>query len=291
MSRAMILVKLQMRLQKPAFHKGFDVNKLRNAQAASSQMPPVAGVSYEESLLGGCTVDIATPKTVCGDAIIYYIHGGGFVSGDPRNYRAFSSFLAKESGYPVYGVVYRLAPDYPFPAAPEDCYSVYMELVKANSDKKIFLVGESAGATLAIVTTLMARDRGMRIPNAVVAYAPGADFSGTIERPFTKKKDLVIDVNGLDELRKMYCPEDSKNPYASPYFAEFHNFPPTRIAWDKNETLAPDGRLLAQMIRDAGGYVEVKEWEGTFHTFEMMPTILPEAKEEVLNSIGFLKKV
>lgn len=200
----MNLIRLQMRLRKPVFRKGFDVAKLRKAQAASNQMPPVAGVTYEEKAMGGCVVDVAIPKICAGDAVIYYIHGGGFISGDPRNYRAFTSFLAKESGYPVYGVVYRLAPEHPFPAAPEDCYAAYVALLRTCPDKKIYFVGESAGATLAIVTTLMARDRGIRMPDAVVAYAPAADLSGMIDRPISKTKDPVINRDGLDQLRKLY---------------------------------------------------------------------------------------
>lgn len=290
MSRSMNIIKLQMRMQRPAFRKGFDVKKLRQAQAASSQIPLVEGVTFEEKTIAGCIVDAAIGENVRDDAIICYIHGGGFVSGDPRNFRSFTSYLAKESGWPVFGVVYRLAPEHPFPAAPEDCYGVYLALTEAYPDKKIYLVGESAGATLAIVTTLMARDQGARIPDAVVAYAPGGDFSGTMKRPVSKKKDPVLNVNVLDELRNMYCPDAATNPYASPCFAEFGDFPPLRIVWDADETLAEDGRVIAQKAKAAGAYVEAKEWTGTFHTFEMMPTILPEAREEVNDSIAFLKR-
>lgn len=291
MSRAMKMIKLQMRMQRPAFRKGFDVKKLRQAQAASAQIPLVQGVVFEEKTIGGCIVDVAAPDHMRDDAIIYYIHGGGFVSGDPRNFRSFTSYLAKESGWPVFGVVYRLAPEHPFPAAPEDCYGVYLALAEAYPNKKIYLVGESAGATLSIVTTLMARDRGVRIPDAVVAYAPGGDFSGTLKRPLSKKKDPVLNSNVLDELRNMYCANDARNPYVSPVFADFRDFPPLRIVWDADETLAEDGRVIAQKAKDAGVYVEAKEWQATFHTFEMMPTILPEAREEVNDSIAFLKNL
>ena len=291
MSRAMKIIKLQMRMQRPAFRKGFDGKKLRQAQAASSQIPLVQGVAFEEKTIAGCIVDVATPDNMRDDAIIYYIHGGGFVSGDPRNFRSFTSYLAKESGWQVFGVVYRLAPEHPFPAAPEDCYGVYLALAEAYPDKKIYLVGESAGATLSIVTTLMARDRGVRIPDAVVAYAPGGDFSSTLKRPLSKKKDPVLNSNVLDELRNMYCPNDAMNPYVSPAFANFRDFPPLRIVWDADETLAEDGRVIARKAKNAGVYVEAKEWQDTFHTFEMMPTILPEAREEVNDSIAFLKNL
>lgn len=73
-------------------------------------------------------------------------------------------------------------------------------------------------------------------------------------------------------------------------FADFHDFPPLRIVWDADETLAEDGRVIAQKAKDAGVYVEAKEWQGTFHTFEMMPTRLPEAREERNDSIQFLKR-
>lgn len=77
MNRSMKIIKLQMRLQRPAFRKGFDVKKLRQTQSASSQIPPVQGVAFEEKSIGGCTIDTAIPENTQNDAIIYYIHGGG----------------------------------------------------------------------------------------------------------------------------------------------------------------------------------------------------------------------
>lgn len=289
MSKAMKIVRLQMRLQRPPFRKGLDPVKLRAAQASSGKMPPVAGVSYREDRLRACGVDLAIPETVCPDAVILYIHGGGFISGDPRDYRAFTSFLAKESGFPVYGIIYRLAPEHPFPAGPEDCFSAYAALVQRHPDKKICLIGESAGGTLVLATTMMARDRGLRLPDAVVSYAPGAFFDETIDRSQHRAKDPVVDARALKELGQLYCPQPTQEPYAWIGYGDFHNFPPVRIVWDADETLAPDSRFLAKKLREAGGYLETREWTGTFHTFEMLPTLLPEARQEVLDSIAFMK--
>lgn len=290
MSKTMRIVKLQLRLQKPAFRKGLDIAKLRKTQAASVSMPPVESVTFREETLGGCPVDVAVPAECRDDAAIFYIHGGGFISGDPRNYRSFTSFLAKESGWPVYGVIYRLAPEHPFPAGPEDCCAAWKALSEANPHKKLYLVGESAGGTLVLVTALMARDRGLRRPDAVVSYAPAACLGESLDRSGAGRRDPIVSPGAIPALQALYCPTDPANPYASPSYASFHDFPPLRIVWDRDETLAPDGRLLAGKVREAGGYIESREWEGTFHTFEMIPTVLPEAREEVLASIEFLKK-
>lgn len=291
MSIQMKLLINKLRKQPATMRKGFDLELLRQGAAASGNIPPVSGVSYEERTLGGCVVDIATPKNVSEDGVIFYIHGGGFVSGDPRAVRSFTSFLAKNSGYRVFGVIYRLAPEHKFPAAPEDCYAAYTDLAAAYPDKKLFLLGESAGATLVIATTLMARDRGTRMSDAVVAYAPDADFSGRTDRSACRGKDIVVDPDVLEDLKQMYCPDNAEHPYASVGMDDFHDFPPLRIVWDAGETFAVDGRQLAQKAKNAGSYVEAKEWSGTFHTFEMLLTILPEAKRELKDSIAFLKQI
>ena len=96
---------------------------------------------------------------------------------------------------------------------------------------------------------------------------------------------------GLEpRLREMYCPDDPANPYASICLADYHGFPPLRIVWDADEALSPDGREIAEKARQAGVAVEAKEWTGTFHTFEVLGKILPEAVEEMTDTLNFIEK-
>lgn len=292
MSIQLKLILKQMKSQGKSFAKDFDVEEVRKTAKMSAQMPPVKGVTYEEILLGGRETDVAIPKNPREDAVIMYIHGGGFVSGDPRYVRSFTSLLAKKAKMKVYGITYRLAPEYKFPTAPNDCLDAYKALRELLPDKKVILLGESGGATFVIVTTLMARDNNVKLPEAVVAYAPCGDITGRIDRSPYKDTDPSVGYGALDTARELYCPddEDVKSPYASPCLADYHGFPPLRLAWDKGEALSPDSREIAEKAKAAGVEVEAKEWEGTFHTFEMLASLLPEAVKEIEDSVKFMEK-
>lgn len=288
MSIQLDMILEQMKAQKQSFHEDFDVENLRQTAQMSAQIPPEKDVDFAEILLGSRNSDMAIPPKPREDAVIMYIHGGGFVSGNPKYVRSFTSFLAKKSKMKVYGITYRMAPEYQFPAGPNDCLESYEALVQMLPDKKIIVLGESAGATYAIVTALMARDKNIRLPDAVVAYAPCGDITGRIDRAAYKDTDPVIGYNALDKIRNLYCPEDADDPYASICLADYKGFPPIRIVWDAGEVLSPDSREIVNKAEKAGVHVEAKEWKNTFHTFELLGAMLPEAVEEINDTVRFI---
>lgn len=288
MSVQLEMIVEQMRAQGQSIHAEFDVERLREASRMSGQIPPEKGVRFGEIMLGTRKTDVAIPESAREDAVIMYIHGGGLVSGDPRYVRSFTSVLAKTAEMKVYGITYRLAPEYKFPAAPEDCLEAYKKLREHLPEKKIILLGESGGATLVIATTLMARDQHIRLPEAVVAYAPLGDITGAIDREPYRESDPVVGYGAEERIRSLYCPKDAQNPYASVCLAAYHGFPPLRIVWDAKEALSPDSRIIAEKAENAGVYVESKEWENTFHTFEMLGSMLPEAMEEIAETVRFI---
>lgn len=288
MSIQLDMMLAQMKAQGKSLHENFDVEVLRRTAQMSAQIPPEMDVEFKEVTLGSRESEIAIPLKAREDAVIMYIHGGGFVSGNPKYVRSFTSFLAKKSGMKVYGITYRMAPEFKFPVGPNDCFDAYEALTQMLPDKKILLLGESAGATYVIVTALMARDKNIRRPDAVVAYAPCGDLTGRICRSAYKDTDPVVGYNALDKIRTLYCPEDAENPYASVCLADYKDLPPLRIVWDAGEVLSLDSREIAAKAEIAGVYVEVKEWNNTFHTFELLGAMLPEAVEEINDTVSFM---
>ena len=91
------------------------------------------------------------------DKLVFYIHGGGFLGGSSASRRNFTGYIAKELSYNVWSTDYRLAPEHPFPAAPEDCLSHYRAILKRYHPQNIAIVGESAGGNLVASTLLSAR--------------------------------------------------------------------------------------------------------------------------------------
>lgn len=292
MSIQLIMMKAMMKKQRGTFGRNLNINALREAGKESGRMPAEKGAKIEDFTLGGVDAEIIIPENMREDAVVLYIHGGGFVSGSGRNFHIFTSYFAINSKLKIYSIDYRLAPEHPFPAGPNDCLSAYKALTELEKGKKIILLGESAGANLVLVTTLEAKDADLTLPAGIVAYAPLTDASGAVDSSAFIKTDLILGEGAVETLCDLYCPnEDLKNPYISPYYGNYDKFPPLRIVWDAGEQLCPDNRRFVEKLKKTNMYLETKEWQKTFHTFEMLAKLLPEARNEISDSINFINKV
>ena len=108
--------------------------------------------------------------------LIYYIHGGGFTLGSSGTALPLLLELSHRLGVTCFSLDYRLAPEHPFPAAPEDALAGYRALLELGYDpRRIAVCGESAGATLALVLLQQARQAGLSLPAAAVAISPVTD--------------------------------------------------------------------------------------------------------------------
>lgn len=288
MSIQLKLINLMMRMLGPAMGPDFDVDKLRKQSQQPGQLPYEKSVHWASEVLAGREVYVAAPENAREDALILHIHGGAFVSGSAKYARTFTSSLAKMARMKVYSIDYRLAPEHPFPAGVNDCFEQYVALREQFPHQQVALVGESAGATLVIVVALMARDRGVSLPACVVAYAPCGYVTDEVNRP-RRTTDFAIAHAALKRVNQFYCPQDAKNPYASPCLAEYHAFPPLRIVWDVGEQLAFDSAILAEKAKQAGVLVEAAAYRGTFHTFAALGNLLPEARQEIQASGKFIE--
>lgn len=259
-------------------------------EAAQSHMPLEPGVHFEACKFGEMDAELAIPENARKDAIIVYIHGGGLVCGNALTSRGYSSMLAGESKIPVYAFSYALAPEHPFPAGVNDCFLAYKEILKRHEGLPVFLVGESGGAYLCITTSLMAREAGITMPAGIVPYSPVIDFSGTIDRSRNEKKDITVTPLGLEALARMYCldKDQLKNPLVSPYFADFSDLPPIMLAWDNDETLAPDSEIVAEKAKKAGVEVSGKGYDSCFHAFAITGRGTPESAEILKDTISFI---
>ena len=291
MSMQMTLAKWMLKRRGQIMGPDFNVETLReNTENFSRWLPVVKNVKFKTESLAGHESELADPGTPREDAIIVHIHGGGFVSGSAKSSRSFTALLAKQANSKVFSLDYRLAPEHTFPAAVNDCFEQYHDLVNQYPERKIVLIGESAGGMLVIAIALIARDRGMKAPACVVANAPGADLTRDVDRPKMNDTDLILSHQAIKKVGELYCPEGAKNPYASPRFADYHDFPPLRIVWDAGEHLSFDCRILAKKARQAGVIVDQKEYQNAFHAFQILGKFLPEAKKDIQMSIAFMEK-
>jgi acetyl esterase/lipase len=184
----------------PKFDGEIDPVKMRAViENAQKRMPAEPGVTFTPDTLGGVEVELCMGVNTRKDALILYIHGGGLICGNAFSSRGYGSMLAGETKIPVYAISYRLAPEHPFPAAVDDCFNVYTDIVKRYPGIPVFLIGESGGAYLSVITTLKAKAEGIKVPAGIILYSPILDMSGSLDRSANEGKGLYHNICGACE--------------------------------------------------------------------------------------------
>lgn len=206
--------------------------------------------------------------------IIYYIHGGGFVGACTKERMPFVSTLAKDFGYNVFSLDYRLAPEFMYPCALHDCLDGYEWLLKQYAPENILLLGESAGGTLVLALSLLLRDRGLPLPKAVCSNSPAtqmAEYTESYER-FSLKEDFIVVKGILENTEGIYFnKEDVKDPYVSPLYGDLKGLPPIFITASECECLLDDARRMADRLLEAGNDARLKTYPGLCHAFIISP--------------------
>ena len=170
-------------LRQAAFPVDSDVNEQRRMMreiVSAQPLPPdvtVTAAALGDIPTAEITVDGIEPRHV-----ILYFHGGVYALGDASDPAGLASQIGRRTSATVISVGYRLAPEYPYPAAVDDALAAYEALVHNGTDPSdIALAGESAGGGLAVATLVNARDHGLPLPAAAFVMSPYVDLtlSGT----------------------------------------------------------------------------------------------------------------
>ncbi|TYC66574.1 alpha/beta hydrolase [Streptomyces sp. CB01881] len=229
-----------------------------------------------------------------GAGTILYFHGGGWVFGSPETALSLTGNLVARTGLGAYSPHYRLAPEHPFPAAIEDTLSAYRALLDRGEDPSaIVFAGDSAGGGLAVTTCLAARDAGLPLPAAVLAFSPGTDATRTGESMDTKEGiDPIFTRAALEHTGAMYLAgADPRQPLLSPALhADLTGLPPMLIQVGANEVLLDDSTRLAARARAAGVDVILDVTADVPHVFQSFAGVLDEADEALDRAALFLRQ-
>lgn len=228
--------------------------------------------------IAGINACAITPKNQTQDAVILYLHGGGYSYGSLSYATGFASELAYRTGAVVVPIEYRLAPENKFPSAIEDALLSYEYLLASGyQGEKIFIFGESAGGGLAYSLTFKIRECGLPMPAGIITLSPWADLTqSSISMQENKRRDPSLTKFGLDYftknlfgIKKLSLLEKSKveNPYASPVYGDFSNFPKTLIFVGGDEILLDDALTLAGRLGEAGVLVKTKITPKMWHCY------------------------
>ncbi len=237
---------------------------------------------------------ISVPETPNSPVILYF-HGGGYVAGSINSHRGLGVKLARASKSRVILIDYRLAPEYPFPAALEDAVEVYQWLILSEGikPKNIIIAGESAGGGLTISTLLKLKNEKFNLPAAGICLSPYMDLAVTGESVNTKadidprvtKEDLLFCAN------QYLGDENPKNPYASPLYADLQGLPPIFIQVGTSEILLDDSIRFADRAKASGVEVSLELWDDMIHMFQLYAYLIPEGQEAINKIDLFIKRI
>ncbi|WP_369185073.1 alpha/beta hydrolase [Streptomyces sp. Y1] len=261
-------------------------------KAMMARMAVPDGIRITRTTLGGRPSLHIEPDNGPRTGTILYFHGGGFVFGSPETALSLTGQLVARTGFRSYSLDYRLAPEHPFPAAIEDTLGAYRALLDSGADPStIAFAGDSAGGGLTVTTCLAARDAGLPMPAAIVAFSPGLDATRTGESMDTKAGiDPFFTRESLGHTGAMYLAgADPHQPMLSPaVLADLTGFPPMLLQAGTNEVLLDDSTRLAARARAAGVDVVLDITADVPHVFQSFAGVLDEADQALDRAALFL---
>jgi acetyl esterase len=234
---------------------------------------------------GPVPVRIYTPEGAGPFAGIVYFHGGGFVVGDLDTHDPLCRQIASRLGAVVCAVHYRRAPEHPFPAAPDDALAATTWFLAhaaglGADPARLYVLGDSAGGTLATVTALALRGRpGPRLRGQVLIYpiADHADAGSPSYETFAEGYGLTRD--GMRWFLRHYVadPADATDPRVSPLrMPDLSGLPPAFVVTAEYDVLRDEGERYAARLREDGVDVTFARAEGLHHGFIRLFGILDE---------------
>jgi acetyl esterase len=229
--------------------------------------------------LGGVPVREYVPLGAGGDAVLVWLHGGGWSSSSVAVSDSQCRLLALAAGCMVVSVEYRLAPESPYPAALDDAEAVVREL--AGRGRRVAVGGDSAGGNLAAALALRLRESGPRLVHQLLVY-PVTDHDFTA---YASAKAYGSGF-GLDEAQLAWCwdqyaPDAAirEAPDLSPIRAtSLAGLPPATVVTAELDPLRDQGEAYARRLAEAGVPVVHRRYDGATHTFMLLANRVPLAR-------------
>ncbi len=223
--------------------------------------------------------------------VVLYVHGGGFVSCSAATHRPIAAALARHSRRRVPNIDYRLAPEHPFPAAPDDVLAAYEWLLATGTPAgAVALAGDSAGGNLVLGLALRLRDLGRPRPTCVVVFSPWADLAATgASARANDGPDAMFRTENLADFAAVYlggAPADA--PAASPVYAALGGLPPVLLHVGSTEILLDDARRVDARVRAAGGASRLVVFDDVPHCWQMLVPFVPEATASLRAAAAFV---
>jgi len=272
-----------------AWSAGMTLDQIRKAYDTLVAAPPM--VTQIPVAIGGMQAAwISAPHTVPVRTALF-CHGGGYQIGSIQSHLNLISRLAAACHAQLLAFDYRRAPEHRYPCASEDALTAYRWVLERHGAPAAIL-GDSAGAALAVATALQARDRGLALPSCLVLLSPwldltmrGASYTSRADR------DVFSKPAQLQAMVRAYLGKggDPLMPLVSPVETDLSGLPPMLLQAGDDDITLDDSALFVERARAHGCVAEVMTFPGMFHHFPMFDE-LPESAQAIAQAASFIEQ-
>jgi acetyl esterase/lipase len=248
----------------------------------------VHAVSVTDDVIAGVPVRRIAPASgeVDRSRVLLNLHGGGFATDSGSLTENIP--VAALSGIEVVAVLYRLAPEHPFPAAVDDALAVYRALLATYDPRDIGVYGTSAGAVIGPQLMMRLQAESLPLPGVLGVFSGEPDLAGTADslRIFASAAEFKV----LTDAKWTYVGDaDPHDPLLSPIYGDLSGFPPTLCLSSGRDILLSGTTNLCRALSDAGVSAELVVYDALPHAFWSV-MLAPESDDAFRRMASFLTK-
>ncbi|MGH3723996.1 MAG: alpha/beta hydrolase [Mycobacterium sp.] len=270
----------------------------RIVDLAAVVLRPVRGVRRTRIQLAHCAAELMVPTRSQSSGAVLYLHGGAFVVGGLNSHRRLVSRIVVTAGVTSLAVNYRKLPGHPVSAAIEDVLDGYRYLIDmGHQPSEIAIAGDSAGGFLALVASLIAQERGLGAPGALVCLAPLVQRDPAAKLVVARQSnDPLFPPAALTAMERLTLSAETGaagltalDRFVEACPAVLACLPPTLIQVSSDEILRPDAEFAAARLVEAGVPVELQIWRNQVHVFQIAADVLFDAADAVAEISAFVR--
>jgi acetyl esterase/lipase len=256
------------REQWKALIKETDEPKAKEAESLKEHLH----VTVEEKTMAGVHVYLVTPDSIPEEnrkRLLVHVHGGAYVFFGGMAATGEAILMAHYAKTEVLSIDYRMPPDFPFPAAIDDCVAVWKEVSKLHTPRNVGLFGSSTGGGMTLAIVIRLKELGLPLPGALMAGTPWSDLTKTGDTYFTNQfidNVLGSDDGMLEAAAKLYAGmHDLKEPLISPVYGDLSGFPPTVLLSGTRDLFLSNTVRVHQKLLESGVDADLLVFEGQSH--------------------------
>jgi acetyl esterase/lipase len=267
-----------------------DYKRLRKDDIKIPSKKHLFGLFFNSTKINNCLITELLPDGSTSKKVILYFHGGALVYGPTQLHWNTISHIVKDTRTKAFLVDYPKAPEYQIREVNAEIDAIYKFILNTNSPDSIIFMGDSAGATLAMLLIQRLVKKELPLPRAAIFITPVLDCSmSNTSISNIERKDLMLSRKGVVSAKKMSAGRiDLHNEEISPLYGSFKGFVPTYLFTATHDVMHADAKLFEKKLEDSNVKIEVTVGKGMPHIWPLLP-FMTESKI-ALNKISEIIK-